>query len=135
LENAALDAESDDVRPVSQDVTDRGRAFDNLEPLLEVFLFLYRPKVEGEADAETSVSGISVVAKALTISDMAAGSFSGGEFFHLSRGFSSSQHRSAALGIGMAAVVGRRLGDMASFGLDRAVAFLLRRALASQFAI
>jgi len=58
-----------------------------------------------------------------------AGSFSGGECFHRSKGFMDSQFRSE--GMLMAAVDGRRLGDAARFGR----AFCLRLVLAIQFEI
>lgn len=56
------------------------------------------------------------MATACAMSVMDAGSFSGGEFFQRSKGLSSSHGLSVFLGIAMAAVVGRRLGDIHSLG-------------------
>lgn len=63
-----------------------------------------------------------------------AGSFSGGECCHLSKGFSSSQGFSGS-GMSIAGVVGRRLGDSQTRGLGLCAVFALRLALASQLAI
>ncbi len=78
--------------------------------------------------------GYSLFATALAISLMEAGSFSGGEFCHLSKGFKSSQPGFPPAGMSIAGVEGLRLGD--NNGLRAlSVTFRLRRALASQFAI
>ena len=73
-------------------------------------------------------------ATALAISMMDAGSFSGGEFFHLSKGLSSS-HGLSVVGMHMAGVDGLKLGDVQSLGLAFSVTLRLLRALASQFEI
>jgi hypothetical protein len=82
---------------------------------------------------ETWSSGRSLLATALAISVMEAGSFSGGEFCHLSNGLSSSQGLSGT-GISMAGVVGRKLGEAKGF-FARSVTFRRLLALASQLAI
>ena len=73
-------------------------------------------------------------ATALAISVMEAGSFSGGEFFHLSKGLSSSQGLST-VGMDIAGVDGFKLGDEQSLGLDFSVTLRRLRALASQLEI
>lgn len=133
LEKRALDAESEEVRPVSCDVVESALDFDHPDPLLEPFRFLQRDSVEG--DVETSSAGSSFRARAFAMSSRPAGSFSGGECCHLSKGLSSSQGFSVAPGMAIARVVGVNDGDMHSFGLDFPVTFLRLRAFANQFAI
>lgn len=130
-----LPAECEDVNPVSCDVIDGALFHKGPDPLLDPSVRRFeRHNVDGDADSLPS--GISVEAIAFAISVIEAGSFSGGLFFHLSKGFSSSHDLSEDLaGMGIAAVVGRRLGDIAILGRDFSVTLRRRRAFASQFAI
>jgi len=101
----------DELRPeVSKDVVEAALKLENPEPLLDR---LRRPL---DGDLDTLPSGSSVKATACAISVIEAGSFSGGECCHLSKGLSSSHGLSAGAGMAIAGVVGCRLGDEQSFG-------------------
>lgn len=103
-ENAALEADRDDVNPddVSWEMVEGAWNRDGLEPLLDPCP--RRPR-RGERCSSDASDGRSEWVTAITISAIAAGSFSGGEFLHRSRGLSSSHGLSTAIGIAIALVV------------------------------
>lgn len=74
LEYRALEADSEDVCPVSCEVVEGALDFDQPDPTLDPFWRLERASVDG--DVETSSAGGSVRASALAISSRSAGSYS-----------------------------------------------------------
>lgn len=113
---------------VLRDVVEGARKDEKPDPLLDLF----RLPLDGER--EDWSSGSSLFATACTISVMDAGSFSGGECFQRSNGFSSS-HGLSAPGMAIGGVAGFRDGDTQSLGFALSVIFRRLRAFASQFVI